>query len=102
DFRAIKAKTPGALRAFVAIANPTDLLRFKLAAFDTSAEYARIQAALAPIPITPLIDNRSVTLNNLLTQLHDDYDILYLVAHGARREGTPRLWLEKDDGTSDV
>lgn len=53
----------------------------------------------------------AVTMDNLLDRMRDNYDILYLVCHGAlmQRDNLdpdshrePYLWLEKEDGTADV
>ncbi len=41
-----------------------------------------------------------VTLENITRRLRDNYDILYLVAHGMLVEGEPWLFLEQADGAT--
>jgi hypothetical protein len=97
DWRPVKLRPKGDLRALVAIANPTDLGRYNLAPVDVDSELARAQAGLGAIPITALFGG-SANLNNLVTQLRDGYDILYLVAHGTLTKGEPWIWLEDAAG----
>jgi hypothetical protein len=41
------------------------------------------------------------TFSRLINRLREEFDILYLVAHGALVDGEPFLWLESDVGTTD-
>ena len=91
------------LRALVVIANPSDLSRFNLAPLDVGAEQQRIVAALGSIQPTLLVSGTAITptLANLLSALHDGYEILIIVAHGSFQSDTPYLWLEQSDGSAD-
>ena len=105
DWRPVKLRPKGDLRALVAVANPSDLAKYKLAAVDVAGELERARAGLGDIPVAPLgADPQSgpVTLNNLAARLRDGFDILYLVCHGALVRGEPRIWLEDDAGASAV
>jgi hypothetical protein len=97
DWRPVKLRPKGDLHALVAIANPADLERYNLAPVDVEGELARAQASLGTIPVTALFSG-SANLNNLIAQLRDGYDILYLVAHGTLTKGEPWLWLEDAAG----
>lgn len=100
DWRPVRLRPQSALRALVAIANPSDLADYGLAALDVAGELARARASLGDMPITALPDNdRRVTLNVLVDALRADaHDILYLACHGALRRGEPWLWLEDEAG----
>ncbi|WP_129631736.1 CHAT domain-containing protein [Candidatus Oscillochloris fontis] len=91
------------LRALVVIASPTDLHRFDMAQLDLGAEEQRIMTALAPIQATLLAreTDNPPTMANVLAALRDGYELLIIVAHGSFQDGTPILWLEKSDATSD-
>ncbi len=91
------------LRALVVIANPSNLSRFNLAPLDVGAEQQRIVAALGSIQPTLLVSGTAITptLANLLSALHDGYEILIIVAHGSFQSDTPYLWLEQADGSAD-
>jgi hypothetical protein len=105
DWRPVKLRPKGELRALVAVANPSDLAKYKLATVDVAGELERARAGLVDIPITALSADPqagSVTLNNLTARLRDGFDILYLVCHGALVRGEPRIWLEDDKGTAAV
>jgi hypothetical protein len=101
DWRPVKLRSKGALRALAAAANPSDLESSKLAPVDVSGELGRAKEALGSIPVTELPGDKSerCTLNNIIAKLRDGYDILYLAAHGALNDkGEPNLWLEDDEG----
>jgi hypothetical protein len=113
DWRRVKLRPQSQLRALVAIANPQDVSDYNLASFDVLGELSRAQTSLGDMPITALAPNGTTietglavkgtaTLKNLSAQLRDDYDVLYLVAHGALYEGEPNVWLEDDTGNSHV
>ena len=97
DWRPVKLRPKGDLRALVAIANPADLGRYNLAPVDVEGELARAQAGLGTIPVTALFGG-GANLNNLVAQLREGYDILYLVAHGTLAKGEPWIWLEDAAG----
>lgn len=98
DWRPVQLRAKGDLRALVAIANPTDLGRFKLASIDVDGEMARATAGLGTIPATTLLSSDRVTLDNVIAHLRDGYDILYLVAHGSLVQDESWLWLEDQNG----
>lgn len=90
------------LDALVAIANPSDLGRFKLASVDTAGELGRIREALGTVKTRVLAregGERGTTLNAIVEALRDGPEVLYLVCHGTFREGKSYLWLEAEDGT---
>lgn len=104
DWRPVRLRPKGDLRALVAIANPSDLGESNLAAVDVAGEFQRATAGLDKIPVTGLIgeNGRRTTLNNLVESLRDlngsGFDILYLVCHGSLAKEEPWLWLENDEG----
>jgi hypothetical protein len=110
DLAPVERRPPGALRALVAVANPTDLAAFRLAPVDAETELARLQTALAGVGTTVLGGGGGglpATLANLVEALRDGPDVLCLVCHGTLlRDGSglagePYLWLEREDGTSE-
>jgi hypothetical protein len=102
DWRPVKLRPKGDLKALAVVSNPSDLANYKLAAVDVPGELARAKEALGNIPITELPANpdEKVTLNNLIARLRDGYDILYLAAHGTVATGEATVWLQQEDGTS--
>ncbi|MFX0197653.1 MAG: CHAT domain-containing protein [Candidatus Hodarchaeota archaeon] len=107
DWRPVRLRPQSELRALVVIANPADVASYEpdgrpLRPLDVSAEFERVKSSLGKIPIKELLSGGSATINNLVTQLRDGYDILYLVCHGALVRCESRLWLEKEDGKSAV
>jgi hypothetical protein len=104
DWRRVQLRPRSALRALVAVAAPAGLEKFGLAAIDAAAEVERARAALADLPVAALAERGTVTLDGIAAALRDghdgqeQFDILYLVAHGAIVEGEPWLFLEGEDG----
>ncbi|HET9222790.1 MAG TPA: CHAT domain-containing protein [Roseiflexaceae bacterium] len=98
DWRPVKMRPKGDLRALVAIANPSGLERYHLAPVDVDGELERATSGLGAIPVTALRSGGSTTLNTILARLREGYDILYLVAHGALVSGESWVWLEDDGG----
>jgi CHAT domain/SIR2-like domain len=88
------------LRALVVVANPSDLDGYRLAALDTQAELARARAGLGEIHLTELPGSGRATLSDIIARLREGYDILFLVCHGASRDGEAQLWLEDEDGAT--
>jgi hypothetical protein len=97
DWRRVRLRPKGALRALVAIANPTDLAKYQLAPLDVQGELQRATAGLGTIASTALFSG-SANLNNIVAHLREGYDILYLVAHGTLAKGESWLWLEDEHG----
>jgi hypothetical protein len=105
DWRPVKLRPKGDLRALVAVANPSDLAKYKLAPVDVAGELERAKAGLGDIPVAVLGAAGTpgqVTLGNLAAQLRDGYDVLYLACHGALVRGEPRIWLEDEAGATAV
>jgi hypothetical protein len=102
DWRPVRLRPKGDLRALVMVANPANLGDYGLAAIDAAGELSRARAALGEIGVTQLPEGPGsprATLNNLTGCLKDGgMDILYLVCHGALVKDEPWLWLEDDEG----
>lgn len=102
DWRPVKLRPKGNLRAVAAAANPSNAKEYKLAEVDVTGELNRAKEALGAIPVAELGTETKCTLNNLITALRGGVDILYLAAHGTVANGEPRIWLENDDGTAAI
>ena len=107
DMRPVRLRSKTALRALVAVANPSDLAQRKpggrtLAPIDVAAELQRARESLGGIAVTELAGQQRVTLDAILQHLRDDYDVLYLVCHGALVDQEPRLWLEDEHGATKI
>ena len=102
DWRPVRLRPKGELRALVVIANPADLQEYDLAPVDVPGELSRAQAGLGSIPVTVLPDSASrASLKDLAACLRQDsFDILYLVCHGALLKDEPWLWLEDEAGNT--
>jgi hypothetical protein len=102
DWRPVRLRARGDLRALVLVANPSDLGEYNLAAVDVSGEIERAKGGLGQVPVTVVPEHGSdqrATVNNLFDLLRaDEYDILYLVCHGALVKEEPWLWLEDEHG----
>ncbi|MGC1721363.1 MAG: CHAT domain-containing protein [Isosphaeraceae bacterium] len=99
DWRPVRLRPQEALRALVVIANPTDLGKYKMAPVDVDGERKRARDALGEIPIVEVTGPE--TFPHLIDRLREEFDILYLVGHGALIDGEPTLWLESSTGASD-
>jgi hypothetical protein len=104
------------MKALIVIANPTNLASYRpegtpLQPIDVAGELQRATSALAGFrvvdalvsagathvdPRAKLLGPTAVTLPNLVNELRRGYDVLYLVCHGAMRDGTTRLFIEND------
>src|SRR5262249_28328265 len=114
DWRPAQLRPKDELRALIAVANPSNLVEYRMAPIDVDGEVARardyLEGAAPPgddtqpaVPRTRPIPCRVIrghaTLNQVVSGLQrDDYDILYLVCHGALIRGEARLYLEGPDG----
>ena len=103
NMQPVRLRSKTQLRALVAVANPADLAKYQpegriLAPIDVSAEIERASAGLSTMTVTTLAGEPPVTFDAILDRLRDDYDILYLVCHGALVDEEPRLWLEDEMG----
>ena len=102
DWRPVRLRAKGDLKALVMIANPSDLSEYKLAPVDVPGELERAKQGLGDIPVSSLPgldEDQRATLTNLVEQLREiKPDILYLVCHGSLAGEEPRLWLENEEG----
>ncbi len=102
DWRPVKLRPRNSLRALIVIANPENLGDYNLAAVDISGERERAQKGLGEISATAFPENGSnqrASLSDMIAELRNcEYDILYLVCHGALVKDEPWLWLEDEQG----
>jgi hypothetical protein len=104
EARSMSLRPRSGLRALVAIANPAGLDNQTvngrdLAPVAADEEWERAQSSLNGVGVFRLVGR--ATLENLAAKLRDDFDILYLVCHGALIDGEPWLWLEDETGGID-
>ena len=107
DWRPVKLRARGELRALVAISAPpaAKLAELTLAPVDFAGEVARVQRALAGIGVRVLGGaDAPCTVERLIAALREGVDILYLVSHGVfgRGTGTPALVLQDEAGAARV
>ncbi len=107
DMRPVRLRSRTRLRALAAIANPSNLSAKKpngrtLGALDVSGELARVRSVLTGMDVIALNDSAHVTLDALREALRDDYDVFYLVCHGAYIDSESKLWLEDEKGETKV
>ncbi|MGE5249615.1 MAG: CHAT domain-containing protein [Bacteroidota bacterium] len=101
DWRPVKLRAKGNLKALVVISNPSNLSDYPgLAPVDIAGELKRAQDALGGIPVTalPAAPGEHATLSALIDCVREGVDILYLVAHGAFVKEEPWLFLEDENG----
>lgn len=102
DWRPVRPRSKGELRALIAVANPAGLDRYEgYAPVDVAGELARARQGLGTITSTSLLDcgTRRSSIDNLIACLRQEpYDIVYLVCHGSFGKDESFLWLEDDDG----
>jgi hypothetical protein len=99
------------LRILVAIADPEDIVKYKgsdnrfLARVSVEDEVQRAETCMSGTQPTFLRAGGTSgrpTLNRLLDELtNNNYDILYLVCHGAITESGPTIFLETETGQVD-
>ncbi|MGH9604818.1 MAG: CHAT domain-containing protein [Terracidiphilus sp.] len=95
DWRPIRRKPKGSLRALAAIANPASTATYSLAPVDVPAELASATQALSGIDVTALAPGGAVALNDLAAKLREGFDILYLVCHGKIVDDNPYVFLDE-------
>ena len=100
DWRPVRPRPKGELRALVVVSNPANLAEYKLAPVDVEGELERAIQSLKNIPVTTLPGKTlaHASLDKLLACMREGYDILYLVCHGALIKEEPWLWLEDETG----
>ncbi len=115
-WRPVRTRPQAGIRALVVITNPSDVTERRdedgqrLAEIKVADEWERARQALGTIPITLLCSDPALnpagrpTLGQILAELRDGYDILYLVAHGTLPETgeSARLYLEDAEGSTKV
>jgi hypothetical protein len=125
DYRPVRLRPKGDLTALVVIANPNDVAQYvideddealavnrTLAPMKVDAELARATHSLGAVARRTIVSDPAepgrASLRNIVAALREGYDILYLMCHGALMRDTPtgpqqpRLWLEGDDGSSEI
>jgi hypothetical protein len=108
DMRPVRLRVKSDLRTLIAVANPVDLEEWNpghraLHPIDVPGELRRARERLPGIRQIEELEGRPrVSLDAIVARLRDEYDIMYLVCHGALIDGEPRLWLEGEDGRSRV
>lgn len=101
DARPVRLHPKSSLRALLVVASPADLDRYSLAPIDVDGEIGRAREGLGSIPATLLPAGTRATLGNLITWLRrGNFDILYLICHGAFVRGEPWILLEDEEGNS--
>ncbi len=103
SWRRVRLRAKSDLRALVVIANPADIGQWRvggqaLTPVDVAGELQRSKAALGSIRVTELASGGKATVGQMSEHLGNDYDILYLVCHGASDKDRPRLYLENEAG----
>ncbi len=99
DWRPVKLRRKSELKALIAVAAPSDLATYNLAAVDLDGEIERAKAGLGRIRSTLLGRETPLTLERLVAALRQGCDVLYLVCHGALVRGqVPWLFLQDDEG----
>jgi hypothetical protein len=100
SWRPAELRPRSELKALVAVATPSNLAA-TYAPINVSAEIRRARQGLKNIPTYVLPDtaaDRPTTLNNIIDGLRESGSILYLVCHGALKDGKAILLLENEQG----
>jgi hypothetical protein len=87
------------IKVLVTIANPSNLADFSLAPIDSKAELANIKSAL-PNTSIEVLENPTIAIFS--AKLAEDYDLVYLVCHGAMVDQKPVLMLCDGQGKVDI
>ncbi len=96
DWRPVRLRAKGELRTLVVIAAPTGLEQYKLSSVDKAVETATITKGFGEMGLKVL---ERATINELAQSLSvEEFDILYLVAHGTFANGESFLWMEDENG----
>lgn len=104
DWRPVTVRPKNRVRSVVMVANPTSLDSWRregreLAPIDVDAEMARATAALGRTEVVSLPSGGTASLENLVSSLRGEPDILYVVCHGFIARNEPQLLLENRDGS---
>lgn len=105
-WRPVRLRHAGALKALVVVANPKNLALLKtphkLEPVNVEQEVKTIQDALGGFTVEQLASPGQATLADMMTKLREEFDVLYIVCHGAFVRGETRLALEDSDGDFDL
>lgn len=109
----IQLRPQGKIKVLALIANPSDISDFQpggqaLAPVDVTGELDRLRKALGGLPLHALATDPAkpgqASLDNLIENLRQGYDVLYIACHGALLSDQdppgPYLWLEAPDGSA--
>jgi CHAT domain-containing protein/SIR2-like protein len=98
DWRPVRLKSKGNLKALAIVANPSDLTNYKLAPINAEDEMTQARKSLAGIEVRTC----KGTVKELISSLQNNaVDVLYLVCHGYIANGQPILCLEDAEGKLD-
>lgn len=100
SWRAVELRPAARLRALTAVVNPKNLADYNLVSLDESAIQEIIVRLRQGMAVGEL--NRPVTLERLLKELSEPYDVFALVSHCILRDGMPYLFLQDDEGRVNV
>jgi len=96
DWHPIRLRSSGGLQALAIIAAPTGLEKAGLNEIDKPAEVSLITSSLKGNRLQIL---EHATIDNLISALtNQEFDLLYLVAHGTFKDGEGYLWLDNEEG----
>ncbi len=103
DYRPVRLRPKGELRALIAVAAPANATEYQLAKIAADAEITQVVSALGSMrhSILGAAEGRLATWEHLSDELSEGCDILYLVAHGKLIAADPTLYLVNDDNHVD-
>jgi hypothetical protein len=106
DWRPVRLRSKGELRALVVVANPSNMAEFGLAPVNIEGELQRAYAELGGIVRESLATRGAVTLEAIGERLRAGFDILYVICHGRfiaaedqAEGGESYILLENRDGS---
>lgn len=100
DWRSVRLRLKGDLRALCIAASPANLSDYRLPPLDAAKEIERVRSGLDGIPVDALpAEGKRASLQALTAQMHAaEYDILVVVCHAAHRPGGDIFYLEDEQG----
>lgn len=97
--REVYTRPKSEVRAVVAVSNPRGLEDYGLSPVDVEGEIGRARNSLKGTQITVLPSEADgCTLEALVENLQDGYDVLYLIIHGSLIKDQTWLWFENEAG----
>jgi hypothetical protein len=103
DWRPARRRRKEALSALIAVAEPSDLAKYRLAGGYLDRCIADAKTSLSGLGEVPVLGkNEPVTLDRLAARLREGVDVLYLVCHGVLDKEGPRLFLQCETGEAKV